>query len=78
MDRTYEQVRTEVLELSRSDQRTLADEIEHNLSGRNADVYAEAYRRLQAHRRGEGSTISPEESIAKGRAMIERAKRERA
>ena len=78
MDRTYEQVRTEALELSRSEQRSLVDEIEHNLAGRNGDVYAEAYRRLQAHRRGEGTTISAEESIAKGRAMIAKAKRERA
>ncbi len=75
MDRSFEQVRTEVLEMDPESQRRLADEIEHRLAENDESVYAEAYRRLQAHRRGEGTTMSAEESLARGRAMIEEAKR---
>ena len=47
---------------------------EDEAPGRKAFM-EEAKRRLDEHRRGEGTTISPEESIAKGRAMIEKAMR---
>ena len=78
MDRSFEVVRSEVLEWDRESQRRLADEIEQHLAERDETVYAEAYRRLQAHRRGEGRAMSAEESFTRGRAMIEDAKRKKA
>jgi hypothetical protein len=77
MDRSFEQVRTEVLELDDESQRRLVEEIEHRLAENDESIYAEAYRRLEAHRRGEGATMSAEESFVRGRAMIEEAKRKR-
>lgn len=76
MDRTFEDLRHEVLELDPDSQRKLADEIEEKLSESEwtDDWKAEIGRRLEKHRRGEGTYMTAEESLAKGRAMIEAAK----
>lgn len=78
MDRTFEEIRGAALELDRESQRKLADELEENLSETQAEVDAawaeEIKRRLEKHRRGEMTYVTPEESIAKGRAIIEEYK----
>jgi Putative addiction module component len=65
--------------LDRESQRKLADEIEHTLAETEMEFdeewKQEIERRLDQHRRGEGSYVTAEESIAKGRAMIEEARR---
>ena len=76
MDRSYEELRSEVLELDRESQEHLVEEIEHQWSATiDEAVYAEAHRRIEAHRRGEGSSMSAEESFVRGRLLIEEAKR---
>jgi hypothetical protein len=83
MDRTYDELRTEVLALNQTDQRNLADDIEHNLAGSEVDDYAsykqewldEAKRRLDEYRRGEGTNLTREESMGRVRQMIAEAKR---
>ncbi len=79
MDRSFEQIRTEVLELDPESRRRLADEIEHTLVETETEFdeewKLEIKRRLDKHRRGEGTYVTAEESLAKGRAMIEEAKR---
>ncbi len=76
MDRSYESLRAEVLQLDRDSQRRIADEIEDNLAGFEVpdEVYAEAARRLEAHRRGEGTALTEEEFFARGKSLIEKAK----
>jgi Putative addiction module component len=79
MDRTFEQIRTEVLELDPESQRQLIDDVEVKLSESGMEFDAEwkreIKRRLDKHRRGEGTYVTAEESLAKGRTMIEEAKR---
>ena len=78
MDRSFEEIRTEVLEWDRESQGKLVEEIEQQWSAEiDEDAYAEAHRRMEAHRRGEGTTLSAEESLARGRRLIEEAKRTR-
>ncbi len=79
MDRSFEQIRTEVLELDSESQRRLVEEVEEKLS-ETETVFDDQWRReikrrLEQHRRGEGTYVTPEASIAKGRAIIEEAKR---
>jgi putative addiction module component (TIGR02574 family) len=78
MDRFFEEIRSEVLELDRESQRKLAEEIEHTLAETETKVdeewRQEIKRRLDNHRRGEGSYVTAEKSLAKGRAMIEEAR----
>jgi hypothetical protein len=83
MDRTFEELRTEVLALDRDDKRALADELEQNLAGSEIDDDA-AYRqewldeakcRLDEYRRGEGTNLTCEESMGRVRQMIAEAKR---
>jgi hypothetical protein len=79
MDRTFEQIRTEVLELDPESQRQLIDEVEVKLGPyvpNDAD-FEEAYERLQAFDRGEMSAISAEESMAAVRKLIADAKQNR-
>ncbi len=79
MDRSFEQIRTEVLELDHESQRRLVDEVEEKLAEfepHHAD-FEEAYQRLEAYRRGEMKSVSAEESIARSRRIIENAKRVR-
>jgi hypothetical protein len=81
MDRSFEQIRTEVLELDRDSQRRLADEVERRLSETEMsfeDEWSiEIKRRLDEYDRGEGGSVSAEESIANARKQIENAKRAR-
>jgi putative addiction module component (TIGR02574 family) len=81
MDRSFEDLRHEVLELDLESQRKLADEIEENLAESQTEV-DEAWRleiksRLDEYRRGEGTSLSREESMGQVRRMIEEAKRTR-
>jgi len=81
MDRTFEKIREEVLQLDQDSQRRLADEIEENLT-ENQDEVDEAWRleikrRLDEYRRGEGSRVTAEESIANARRLIEETNRAR-
>jgi hypothetical protein len=77
MDRHREQLREEVFELDPHEQALLAEEITEHLSkDENMKLWLEeAKRRLEVHRRGEGTTVNREESMAKARKMIEDAKR---
>ena len=79
MDRAREALREEVFELDPHEQALLAEEIAENLSkNENMQFWLEeAKRRLEEHRLGEGTTVSREEMLAKGRKMIEEAKRAR-
>jgi hypothetical protein len=79
MDRAREALRDEVFELDPHEQALLAEEITEHLSkDENMKLWVEeAKRRLEQHRRGEGTTVSREEMMAKGRKMIEEAKRAR-
>ncbi len=66
MDRTYEQLRAEVLELDRESQGKLVEEIEEQWSAELDDeAYAEATQRMEAYRRGEATTVRAEESVAR-------------
>ncbi len=79
MDRTFEELRSEVLELDPENQRRLVEEVEERLAAvepHQAD-FDEAYQRLEAYRRGEMKSVSAEESIARSRRIIENAKRVR-
>ncbi len=81
MDRSFEQIRTEVLELDPESQRQLIDDVEARL-GETEILFDDEWsieikRRLDEYDRGEGSSISAEESIANVRKYIEDAKRER-
>ncbi|HEY3874116.1 MAG TPA: hypothetical protein VGM92_01450 [Candidatus Kapabacteria bacterium] len=72
MDRSFEEIRAEVLELDRESQGKLVEEIEQQwTSDIDEDAYTEAARRMAAYRRGEGTTVSAEESISRVRGMIE-------
>jgi hypothetical protein len=72
MDRSFEQIRNEVLELDRESQGKLVEEIEqHWTADIDEEAYAEAEKRMGAYRRGESSTVSAEESIAHARKIIE-------
>ena len=80
MDRSFEQIRTEVLELDPESQRQLIDEVEVKLGHyepKDAD-FEEAYQRLQAFDRGEMNALSAEESMAAVRKLIADAKQSRA
>ncbi|MFI5201394.1 MAG: hypothetical protein ACHQNE_03310 [Candidatus Kapaibacterium sp.] len=72
MDKSFEQIRSEVLELDRESQRRLVDEVEEKLGPyepNDAD-FEEAYERLQAYDRGKMTAISAEESIDSVRKII--------
>ena len=75
MDRTYEDLRTEVFELDRESQRKLVEEIEEQWTADIDDeAFAEAARRMEAYRRGEATTVSAEESLGRVRRIIEEYK----
>ncbi len=81
MDRSFEQIRNEVLELDPASQRRLAEEIEEHLSESESEVDAawreEIKRRIDKIDRGEATFLSEEDFFARGHAMIEAAKRTR-
>jgi hypothetical protein len=74
MGRSFEQVRTEVLELDPESQRRLAEEIlAENDSARKQEIA----RRLEAHRRGEGTYVTKEQMMDMAEKMISAAERTR-
>ncbi len=79
MDRAREALRKEVFELDPHEQALLAEEITEHLSNdENMKLWVEeARRRLEEHRRGEGKTVSREESMGRVRRMIDDARKTR-
>ena len=78
MDRTYEELCSEVMSLDRISQKHLIAEIERRwFDDIDEEAAAESERRIEAYRRGEGTTMSAEESLVRGRRLIEEAKRGR-
>ena len=79
MDRSFEQIRAEVMELDPESQRRLADEVEERLGPYepNDIDFEEAYERLQAYDRGEMTAISAEESMTSVRKLIADSKQSR-
>jgi putative addiction module component (TIGR02574 family) len=79
MDRSFEQIRSEVLELDRESQRRLVEEVEEKLSETETEFdeewRQEIKRRMDEYRRGEGTSVTAEELIANARRQIEEAKR---
>jgi hypothetical protein len=71
MDRSFEDIRAEVLEMDRESQERLIEEIEQNLAGSNEPI-AEAKRRAEAVDRGEMKTVDGPEALARVRKLIER------
>ena len=79
MDRSFEQIRAEVLELDPESQRRLVDEVEEKLGPyepNNSD-FEEAFERLKAFDSGKMTAISAEESMASVRALIAASRKKR-
>ena len=80
MDRSFEQVRTEVLELDMESQRRLAEEIKHRLAENDEMDSArkqEIARRVDEHRRGEGTYVTKAQMMDIAEKMISAAERKR-
>jgi hypothetical protein len=71
MDRSYEELRSEVLGLQPDEQRKLRDDIDRNLDVDHAG-YLEAKRRANAVDRGEMKTVDGPEALARVRKLITR------
>ena len=71
MQKTFEEIRTEVLELDSESQRRLRDEIDRNLESDHAG-YREAKRRSEAVSRGEMKTVDGPEALARVKKLISR------
>ncbi|HEX5315009.1 MAG TPA: addiction module protein [Candidatus Kapabacteria bacterium] len=72
MDRTFEDLRHEVLELDRESQGKLVEEIEQQWSAEIDDgAFVEARRRLDAYHRGEMGSVSGEEATMRVRKVEE-------
>ncbi len=78
MDRTFETVLEEVMELDRESQITIAEKILANAASdseeHDAAWRAEIRRRVAAYERGEMKTVDAEESIARMRKIIAEAR----
>jgi hypothetical protein len=72
MDRTFESVLEEVMELDRESQITIAEKIlaNVNLAEHDAACRAEIRSRVAAYERGEMKTVDAEESVARMRKII--------
>jgi putative addiction module component (TIGR02574 family) len=81
MDRTFKEIREEVLHLDQDSQRRLAEEIEGNISGEQSEYdeewTAELRRRVEQHRRGEGTYVTWEHMMDMAERMISEAERKR-
>ena len=79
MNIDLETVRNAAFALDEASQGELAEDIlEHLAESEQMAIWLkEAKERLDEHRRGEGSTVTAEEMFAKGRKIIEDAKRRR-
>ena len=77
MDRDLDTIREEIFALDQSEQTQLVEEIVENLAkNENMKLWLEeAKRRLEEHRRGEGTTVDPAETFAKTRKLIEGARK---
>jgi Putative addiction module component len=75
MCRAREAIREDIFQLDYHEQALLAEEITEHLSkDENMKLWLEeAKRRLEEHRRGEGTSFSHEEVMARARKKIERA-----
>ena len=71
MDRSYEELRSEVLGLDLSEQQKLRDEIDRNL-GVDHTAYVEAKRRADAVDRGGMKTVDGPEALARVRKLVTR------
>ena len=71
MDRSFEQVRTEVLEMDPESQRRLSEEIRHRLAENDSVREQEIARRVDEHRRGEGTYVTKEQMMDMAEKMIE-------
>jgi hypothetical protein len=71
MNKSFDEIRTEVLELDPESQRLLRDEIDRNLESDRAG-FREAKRRSEAVSRGEMKTVDGPEALAKVRKLISR------
>jgi hypothetical protein len=69
MDRSFEEIRTDVLELDPESQRRLRNEIDRNLENAN---FREAKRRQEAVEQGEMKSVDGPEALARVRKMISR------
>ncbi len=76
MGRAREAIREDIFQLDYHEQALLAEEIAENLAkDENMQLWLEeAKRRLEEHRRGEGTSSNHEEVMAKARKMVEDAK----
>ncbi|HZK75734.1 MAG TPA: hypothetical protein VFD13_02390 [Candidatus Kapabacteria bacterium] len=81
MDRTFEEIREEVLHLDQDSQRRLADEIDGNIpveqSEYDEESTAELRRRMEQHRRGDGTYVTWEHMMDMAEKMIAEAERKR-
>jgi hypothetical protein len=71
MLKTFEEIRTEVLELDSESQRRLRDDIDRNLASDDAG-FREAKRRSEAVNRGEMKTVDGPEALARVKKLISR------
>lgn len=78
MDRSFEIIRSEVLEWDRESQRRLAQEIEEHLAESEEAAWDEEIsRRLDAHRRREGTYVTKEQMMDIAEKMIVAAERKK-
>ena len=71
MLKTFEEIRTEVLELDSASQLRLRDDINRNLESEHAG-YPEAKRRSEAVSRGEMKTVDGPDALARVKKLISR------
>ena len=71
MQKTFEEIRTEVLELDSESQRRLRDEIDRNLES-DRTGFGEAKRRSEAVNRGEMKTVDGPDALARVKKLISR------
>ncbi len=71
MNKSFDEIRTEVLELDPESQRQLRDEIDRNLNSDQAGFH-EAKRRKDAVDRGEMKTVDGREALSRVKKLISR------
>jgi hypothetical protein len=69
MNKSFEEIRTEVLELDSESQRRLRDEIDRNLESDQVG-FREAKRRSEAVDKGEMKTVDGPDALARVRKLI--------
>jgi hypothetical protein len=71
MNKSFEEIRTEVMELDPESQRQLRDEIDRNLDCDSSNFH-EAKRRSEAVSRGEMKTVDGPEALARIKKLVSR------